>query len=60
MIAVNQGIAVGTMEEKDLVDPARQFALQRFSHLNAMLDLNVAVSKLALVTGWDQIAPDGS
>ncbi len=60
MIAVNQGIDVGTMEEKDLVDPARQFALQRFSHLNAMLDLNVAISKLALVTGWDQIAPDGS
>lgn len=48
------------MEEKDLVDPARQYALQRFSHLNAMLDLNIALSKLSLVTGWDLIAPDGT
>ena len=60
MIQVNQGIDIGTMEEKDLVDPARQYALQRFSHLNAMLDLNIALSKLSLVTGWDLIAPDGT
>jgi outer membrane protein TolC len=59
MIQVTQGIDLGMQEEKDLVDPARQYALQRFSHLNAMMDLNVAISKLALVTGWDEIAPDG-
>jgi outer membrane protein TolC len=59
MIAVSQGIDVGTQEEKDLVDPARQYALQRLSHLTAMMDLNMALSKLALATGWDQIAPDG-
>jgi len=60
MIQVQQGIDLGTQEEKDLVDPARQYALQRFSHLNAIMDLNVALSKLALVTGWDAIAPDGT
>ncbi|MBI5533242.1 MAG: TolC family protein [Deltaproteobacteria bacterium] len=60
MIQVQQGIDIGTQDEKDLVDPARQYALQRFSHLNAIMDLNVALSKLALVTGWDAIAPDGT
>lgn len=60
MIQVQQGIDIGTQDEKDLVDPARQYALQRLSHLNAMNDLNVALSKLALVTGWDAIAPDGT
>jgi outer membrane protein TolC len=60
MIQVQQGMDIGTTEEKDLVDPARQYALQRLSHLNAINDLNVALSKLALVTGWDAIAPDGT
>lgn len=60
MIAISQGIDLGTQEEKDLVDPARQYALQRFSHLNAIMDLNLALSKLALVTGWEDIAPDGT
>jgi outer membrane protein TolC len=60
MIAITQGIDLGTQEERDLVDPARQYALQRFSHLNAIMDLNVALSKLALVTGWEEIAPDGT
>ena len=59
LIAIQQGIDIGTSEEKDLIDPAKQYAQQRFNHLNAMMDLNVAVSKLALVTGWDAIAPDG-
>ena len=59
MIAVQQGIDVGTNDEKDLIDPARQWATQRFNHLNALMDLNVAMSKLALVTGWDLIAPEG-
>ncbi len=60
LIAVQQGIDVGTQEERDLVDPARQWALQRFSHLNAIMDLNVAWSNLALATGWDSVAPDGT
>jgi len=59
LIGVQQGIDLGTEEEKALVDPAKEFAQQRFNHLNAIMDLNVAVSKLALVTGWDTIAPKG-
>lgn len=59
MIAVQQGIDIGTEEEKDLIDPAKQYATQRYNHLNAIMELDVAMSKLALVTGWDAIAPEG-
>jgi outer membrane protein TolC len=56
MIKVTQGIDVGLMEEKDLVDPARQYALQRIAYLSALLDFNMARANLALSTGWDDIA----
>jgi len=59
MIAVQQGIELGTEEEKDLIEPAKQYATQRFNHLNAIMELDVAMSKLSLVTGWDAIAPEG-
>lgn len=59
LIGVQQGIDLGTEEEKALTDPAKEYAQQRFNHLNAIMDLNVAMSKLALVTGWDAIAPRG-
>jgi outer membrane protein TolC len=59
LIAIQQGIDIGTQEAKDLVDPAKAYAEQRFNHMNALMDLNVALSKLALVTGWDAIAPEG-
>jgi outer membrane protein TolC len=56
MIKVVQGIDVGVFEERDLVDPARQYALQRYSYLNALMDHNMAVANLAQVTGHDPIA----
>jgi outer membrane protein TolC len=59
MIAVQQGIDIGTKEDADLVDAAKQWAQQRFNHLTAMMDLNVAWSNLALSTAWDEIAPSG-
>jgi outer membrane protein TolC len=57
IIAVQQGIEVGTKEEADLVDAARQWALQRYNHLTATMDLNLAWSNLALATAWDDVAP---
>lgn len=59
-ILVQENIDVGTMEEKDLLDPARQYALQRFNMLNAIMELDMAMSRLAKTTGWDAIAPDGT
>jgi outer membrane protein TolC len=59
MIKVAQGIDVGTMEERDMIDPTRQYALQRYSYLNALMDYNMAMANLALATGWDTIAESG-
>jgi outer membrane protein TolC len=56
MIRVAQGIDVGTAEERELIDPARQYALHRYSYLAALMDYNLAIANLALVTGHDAIA----
>lgn len=56
MIKVSQGIDVGLMEERELVDPARQYALQRYSYLSSLMDLNMAMANLAEKTGWDEVA----
>jgi outer membrane protein TolC len=59
VIAIQQGIDIGTKEDADLVDAAKQWATQRFNHLSSMMDLNLAWSTLALATAWDDIAPGG-
>jgi outer membrane protein TolC len=58
LIKVQQGIDVGTFDDEDIVSPAKEYALKRFSQLSATFDYNVAVSKLSQVTGWDSIAPE--
>jgi outer membrane protein TolC len=55
LIKVQQGIDVGTFSDDDVVDPAKEYALQRFAYLNAIFDYNVAIAKLAQVTGWDRM-----
>ena len=57
LVSVQQAIDVGTMEEKDLVDPAKAWASHRYNVLSAIMEYNLALSKLAQVTGWDAIAP---
>ena len=54
------GIDVGTTPEKDLLEPAKAYATNRFNLLNATMELDVAMAKLAKATGWDAIAPDGT
>jgi outer membrane protein TolC len=53
LVKVQQGIEVGTYEDKDIVDPAKEYAFKRFSQMSATFDYNMAVAKLAQVTGWD-------
>jgi outer membrane protein TolC len=60
LVMVQQGIDVGTTAERDILDPARSYATNRFSLLNATMELDMAMSRLAKATGWDAIAPDGS
>lgn len=59
LIVVQQGIDIGTTEDKDLIDPAKAYAMGRFHVLEATMELDVAMCKLAHVTGWDAIAPGG-
>lgn len=58
LIKVQQGIDVGVMDNEDIVDPAKEWALRRFSQMSATFDYNIAVAKLALATGWDAVTAD--
>jgi outer membrane protein TolC len=59
LVMIQQGIDVGTREEKEVLDPAKAYATNRFNLLNATMELDLAMSRLAKATGWDAIAPDG-
>jgi outer membrane protein TolC len=52
LIKIQQGIDVGTYEDEDIVDPAKEYALKKFAVMSATFDYNLAVSKLASATGW--------
>lgn len=55
LITVQQGLDIGAFEDQDLLTPAREYALRQFSEMNATYDYNVALSKLALATGWEAV-----
>lgn len=57
LVKVQQGIDVGTFEDEDIVDPAKEYALKKYALMTAIFDYNVALSKLALATGWSSVAP---
>jgi outer membrane protein TolC len=60
LVMVQQGIDVGTIADKELLEPAKAYAQNRFNAFNAVMELNMAMSRLAKATGWDAIAPDGT
>ncbi len=60
LVTVQQGIQVGTTAEKELLEPAKAYATNRFNQMNAIMELDLAMSRLAKASGWDSIAPDGS
>jgi len=60
LVTVQQGIDIGTREEREVLDPAKSYATNRFSWMNATMELDLAMSRLAKATGWDAIAPDGT
>ncbi len=51
LVETQQGVEIGVFEAKDLADPAKEYALKRFSHMTAIFDFNIAVARLALATG---------
>ncbi|MBW2458351.1 MAG: TolC family protein, partial [Deltaproteobacteria bacterium] len=58
-VTVQQGIDIGTMEDDELLDPAKRYAEHRYNVLKATMEYNMAMAKLAKATGWDAIAPGG-
>jgi len=60
LVMVQQGIDVGTIADKELLEPAKAYAQNRFNALSAVMELDMAMSRLAKATGWDAIAPDGT
>jgi outer membrane protein TolC len=60
LVQIQQGIDVGTFEDQDIVDPAKEYALKRFAQMTAIFDYNVAIARLALATGWDALISQGA
>lgn len=55
--SVQDGIDLGTKDERLIVEPLRAYVFARANHVQALMDFNVALSELARVTGWDAAAP---
>lgn len=55
MLKVQQGIEVGTMEDEDIVLPAREYATKRFGEMMATYEYNVALAKLAQATADERM-----
>jgi outer membrane protein TolC len=56
---VQDGIDLGSGDERGLLDPLRVYGNARVQHLRALMDYNVTMSSLALASGWDAVAPTG-
>lgn len=54
---VEDGIDLGSSDERALLDPLRVYGNARVQHLYALMDYNVTLSNLALASGWDAAAP---
>ena len=57
---VQDHIDLGTWDERALLEPLRSYGNARVQHLYALMDYNVAMSNLALSSGWDTAAPTGA
>ena len=58
--SVQDAIDLGTKDDRYIIDPLRAYVFARANHVQALMDLNVALSELARVTGWDPAAPQSS
>lgn len=59
LIKVQQGQDLGLFEGDELVEPAKEYALKKFSEMSALYDYNLAISALALATGWSGMLEGG-
>jgi multidrug efflux system outer membrane protein len=54
---VQDHIELGTWDERSIMEPLKAYGNARVQHLYALMDYNVAMSGLALASGWDTSAP---
>lgn len=57
--SVQDAIDLGTKDERYMIEPLRAYVFARANHVTALMDVNVALSELARVSGWDAAAPSG-
>ncbi len=55
--SVQDAIDLGTKDERHILEPLKNYVYARAFHVQALMDLNIALSDLARVTGWDAVAP---
>ena len=55
--SVQDAIDLGTKDERYIIEPLRAFVFARVNHVQALMDLNLALCELARVTGWEAAAP---
>lgn len=56
---VQDAIDLGTKDERSMIEPLRFYVNARANHIYALMELNVQMSELARVSGWDAAAPTG-
>jgi outer membrane protein TolC len=56
---VQDHIDLGTWAEDALIFPLRSYINARVQHITALMDYNLALCNLAMVSGWDSAAPHG-
>ncbi len=54
---VQDHIDLGSEDERALLEPLKSYGSARLQHLTALMDLNVAMSSLAMASGWDAAGP---
>lgn len=59
VLTTQDAIDLGTKDEAFLLEPLRALVTARAFHAQALMDLNITLSELARVTGWDAVAPAG-
>ncbi len=50
---VETAIDLGTKDERHLFEPLQRYVDARFAHMQALMDLNLAMAELARVSGWE-------
>ncbi|HEY1960328.1 MAG TPA: TolC family protein [Polyangiaceae bacterium] len=57
---IESEVDLGTKDERAVIEPLRAYVGARLEHIRALNDLNVNMSDLARVSGWDAAAPTGN